>query len=590
MNIGSPMRRAAPVRLPTGRRNRPRFVRRLVVALVLAGGALLVAGAALAASAAGDLQGARRELVAAERHTRDLAFEPARTSLEHAATLLARARSRLDLVPIRVAARIPYVGRSVRAIDRIVDAAGEVVAGARAGLSLSDALPGADRFRLEGGRLPPVDWDAVERSSRTAAAAFGRAEDLARAAPTALVPGPIVRVRAELLAEAAGARTTARHLALGAHVLPRMLGERGPRRHVIVVQNLAEARATGGAIESVMLLRADARGIDLLRADGDEEVLGTPTDPAAGHALNLEPHFPRAARRIAGRYRARTGIDVDGVTALDAHAIARFLAVTGGVTVDGRRLDAETAPRFLSRDIFRHYPGEAAQSAFLGAVTARTWERLRDGSFAVSDLLEQLGSAARAKHILVWSAHPGEQRALEELAVAGVFSEPAAGASRLAVVANQPTTAEMDAFAEREIRYRVELAPDGTALASLTVTLHHRGGTAPPEVRRKAGDGRLHSDISAWGAGPVARTFRLSVPPGRSRARTVTGASSTTPGRYRLHVHRQPTIRPDRLAIEIVLPPGATPTGMAPGMEAVGYVVRWTGDLRTDLDLLVAYG
>jgi len=569
---------------------RRRSSRAVILALTLGVLGLVVYGAGSAWAAVADLREARELLVQAQDQVHDLAFEDARRTLRLARGELASATRRLGVLPLRVAARLPYLGRSVRAADDLTAAASAAADGATIALRAADLLPAGERFSMKDGRLPAVDWAEVAALSTRAADAFDRAERFARRAPSRFVPGVIADARARLLDELDDATITARRLAAGASILPSMLGEQGATRHLIVVQNGAEARATGGAIEAVMLLEARARGLDLVRSDPDELALGTPRDRDRAHRLNLEPDFPAVAELIARTYRREVGIRPDTVIATDSDGLAAILRIVGGVTVDGHRLTGENLVTFLSRDIFVHYPTEEGQGIFLARTSAAMWGRLTRGDFEVRDMIAQLGSAARHKHFLLWSRDPEGQRAFARLGVSGSMPRAPRSGAVLAVVGNNAGLAELDLSARRAWSYDAALDEEGRAHERLSVTLRHdaRRRDIPPAVLRKQPTGVLIRDESITSGG-IRERVRLQVPPGERRTLHAEGTFDITPGEFRLRVFRQPGLHFDQVRIRIVLPDGARMLEASPALQLRGGTLTWTGRLERDLELLVKY-
>jgi hypothetical protein len=135
-----------------------------------------------------------------------------------------------------------------------------------------------------------------------------------------------------------------------ATLLPAMLGLAGPRTYLVLLQNLAESRATGGMPGAFMVIRADHGGLSLVDAGATGTVLGTfgiPVQRLTANQLtlytdrpavfpadvNLTPDFATTAVLAREMYRRRTGRTVDGVLATDPVALSYLLAVTGPVSV-----------------------------------------------------------------------------------------------------------------------------------------------------------------------------------------------------------------------------------------------------------------
>ena len=135
-------------------------------------------------------------------------------------------------------------------------------------------------------------------------------------------------------------------------LLPPMLGASGPRTYLLLFQNPAELRATGGMPGAYVVIRADRGKIDITdqgTAAGDLGAFDKPVLELAesdqllyGERLgiypadvNLTPDFPTAGALVREMYRRRTGRLVDGVLATDPIALSYLLAMLGTVPVRG---------------------------------------------------------------------------------------------------------------------------------------------------------------------------------------------------------------------------------------------------------------
>ena len=132
-------------------------------------------------------------------------------------------------------------------------------------------------------------------------------------------------------------------------LIPPMLGADGPRDYLLLVQNNAEVRATGGIPGSVILLRAEAGAVTIVdtRSGGSLGSLPAPVVPLTDAESNLfgpdlaadmrdvtfTPDFPRSAEIARSIWAQQVGGEVDGVVSVDPGALALVLAHTGPVPV-----------------------------------------------------------------------------------------------------------------------------------------------------------------------------------------------------------------------------------------------------------------
>src|SRR5262249_11139145 len=135
--------------------------------------------------------------------------------------------------------------------------------------------------------------------------------------------------------------------------LPSFAGQGGERRYLVVAQNPAELRGTGGiwGAYAIMTFRngrltiSDTSPIQTL-ADPPAAAVPAPSKDyarnydqfggaASWHNVNMTPDFPSAAQAALANYRVGEGARLDGVIAVDPYAFRSMLAVTGGVSIPG---------------------------------------------------------------------------------------------------------------------------------------------------------------------------------------------------------------------------------------------------------------
>ena len=141
--------------------------------------------------------------------------------------------------------------------------------------------------------------------------------------------GPIGRATNTLADKLTALRSTTASAARIARLAPPMLGAAAPRKYLVVFQNLAEPRATGGIFGSYALLEVN-RGAVSVNGQGASSRTISPFDPplplppSASRDLfgtlpgvyptdvNLVPDYPTAAALFARMYQLREGNTVDG--------------------------------------------------------------------------------------------------------------------------------------------------------------------------------------------------------------------------------------------------------------------------------------
>ncbi|WP_405089634.1 DUF4012 domain-containing protein [Micromonospora sp. NBC_01392] len=382
---------------------------------------------------------------------------------------------------------VPYAGDNLTAVRQIsvaVDDLARLAFPTLLRVDLASLVP--KQGRLDVGRLRAV---AAEVSA--ADQAVRRTADRLRAVPTrglvAQVRDAVTALREEL--DRLGGLTSAADR--GVRLLPPLLGADGPRSYLLVSQNPAELRATGGMFGAYAVLRADSGRIRLagqgnatdlqyfdppLKVDPEMRRLWSELPGMYPADVNLSPSFPTAAALYREMVRRRTGITVDGVLAVDPVMLSYLLNVIGPVQVpDGPALAGGTAVRTLLSDSYRDLDVKA-QDAFYARAASGVFDALFTRTVDPRALLTVISRSIQERRILFWSVRSEEQRAVAGTRLAGQLPErdtvPTVG-----VFLNDGSGAKLGYY----LRFSATLTvgtcqPDGRRELRLRVTVH---STAP---------------------------------------------------------------------------------------------------------------
>jgi len=597
----------------------------IVVGIVIVALVAAVLPTALVAGGAADLmlQGkdaASRGLVAARAGD----TITAQGAFNEAARTFGRARDRLDSTMLSPGLGVPGVASNLRAARTLAEVGTDL---ASAGESIAVAA-NPEALRVVDGRLPLDEVKKIrpqlERGATVLTRALQRIDPLVHdpyLAPP--VHDAIDKVRGQLVQ----AEREARHAAAAAKLAPALFGGNGPRTYLLVVQNNAESRATGGFIGDYGLITAVDGKLHVsdltrirewngaLRALADPK-LDAPADYVRRYAqysptttlqnINLSPDFPSVARALmslAPQAGAAAGLSkVDGVMAVDPEGLAALLELTGSVQVPGwpTDVDSNNVVDVALRDEYALFPEDTASRVdLLGDVAKAAVDRATTGELGKpAKIARVLGVAAHAGHLSLTFARPKEQRLAEQLGVTQRMAPVHSDA--FAVTTSNVGGNKLDYYLKRDVDYRVTLQPDASATsanaqADVAVRLDN---TAPdsglPQIvigpfdpRFVAGQNRtfisLYSPLRFERAALDGNDIQVS--PGRERGRNVysviedvfSKSSKTTTARlggtvalhdgwYDLEVRQQPTINPDRLHVSVDVPEGWT-IDKAPHME-----------------------
>ncbi|WP_139346803.1 DUF4012 domain-containing protein [Sinomonas mesophila] len=403
-----------------------------------------------------------------------------------------------------LAAGLPWIGPNLRAGTAAAQAA-DTLASKALPLLLEVAStvdPGAVLPGREPKDLAPLA-QAVPKVE-AAAEAVRSAEGLLGAVDTsAIVPqlaGP-VRSAHDDVARLRGLLDTGE---AAARMAPGLLGADGPRTYLVLVQNNAEARASGGIPGALVEVTLD-RGAMTLGKQGSASGLGSflpriPVDPVQQRIystrlgrymqdVNLTPDFPTAGATAAAMWEREGGKHVDGVVSLDPVALARLLGALGPVELEGREfapfraaglpatLTAENATRTLLSDVYR-IEEPKLQDVYFAAVAREIF-----ASFSAADgdpvaLARAVTAVVEDGRLFFYSSRPEEQATVAGWDVGGAIDRPGADEARFGAYFNDGTGAKMDYYVRRTVELVTECTPEGTR-AVMRITVEN---TAPADA------------------------------------------------------------------------------------------------------------
>ncbi|MFO7589452.1 MAG: DUF4012 domain-containing protein, partial [Acidimicrobiia bacterium] len=394
-------------------------------------------------------------------------------------------------------------------------------------------------------------------------------------------------------------------------------GGRAPRTYLLVVQNNAELRATGGLIGNWGLLTAvDGKvSVGELFEPGawNSGVLADPTAsrgaPADFEALfpfrplysmqdaNLSPDFPTAARVLTNLAPSAGVPPLDGVIAVDPVGLAALLELAGPVVVPGwpTQISAATVVDVTLRDQYARFEDQTARSDFLGDVAKAVVDAATAGNLGRPARIAQvLGGAAHDGHLTLSFTRPAEQRLAEQLDVAGEVRP--ARSDTLGVYTQNGAQNKIDYYLERSIDYRVRVEPtEGDRWARVDARLTVRlANTAPDSGLPRIVIGPNNPEFTAGlnrslvsvytglrvgsiavegveqpirggpDAGHTAYTLYVEIPAKSTRTVELTLQGRVRlrrGGWYDLDLGHQPTVEPDRVQISVSGAPGWQVTG-----------------------------
>jgi hypothetical protein len=551
---------------------------------------------------------------------------------------------------VGIARQVPALAVQVQAAESLSQAGTSLVEAGQIGIDLADSvvsLREANASDSEFALLPGL----VELMA-TSAPDVDRMADLLTdvEGELALIPDeavPQIRDARDLMADRLADYTPMLQSYRDADdVLPELLGWGGEKRYLVLAQNPAELRPTGGYTGTVgtLVFRDGAiveqRFTDTYELSTQEGLpfIDPPTE-LADYLLgddqswrladaNWSPDYPASAQRAVEFYQGEAGEgDIDGVIAITTYGLDRLLEVVGAV--DAPEYDVTVRPGEVTMTILGATRGTVASidgrkevldvlaREVMGRLLSLPPERWSEMVSALEDIGEQ-------RMGLLWLADQDAQRLVEQAGWTGAVRQDA-GDYLYVVESNVAPTSKYNLVVDRADTLVVRVDEDGDAVNKLRLDWDNRAGEVgePYDSLREFSINQLgwygayvrvltpaDSELaSAKGqdSGPIqgaelkeAEAGRsvfgnyLFMPPGASMMRyrwTVPGAAvqSEDGWLYELTVQKQPGARSLPLSIRVDLPDGATVSEASDGAIVEGQQVRYEADLSKDVELMIRY-
>jgi hypothetical protein len=627
----------------------------IVVALIVAATILAVVRYLPALDEARSL---RTDLVAMASRVQAAGLEIDRPALDGLGRDLAAARDRLnrlaDLLakdPLVGVARVfPPTAADVRGADTVIGAARDVFDAADQGMAIGGrfvqikeaqaAAPGTTSALAQ-----LVELMATSRDRALAAqAALARAHDLLATVPDGLA-GPVENAR-----DAMAQRVDKYGPLLDAYVtvsarLPAILGWDGPRRYLVLTQNPAELRPTGGYTGSYGIIAFDRgrvtersfRDIFLLDLPWSYPFIKPPTE-LANYLLgpkqpwqladaNWSPDFPTSAQDAIRLYTNESGdTKIDGVLGITTYTIDELLKVTGPVTIPEYQAtiaSGETTLKTLQLTRVARKPGDN-RKAFLSTFADRLLATLLGlPPRQWGEILGQANTFQSQRLLLAWFKNAADEAFVTTGGFGGAVRQDP-GDYVYPVDSNVAPASKMNAIATRSLRLEVAIDPLGNAQNTLDVTWQNPIDTpvgkpyrelptlenlrilgmyfrllAPERSRVVSVSGGSFARLSAPAvvaqeAGRTVIGAYLMVPPGSASLRYVwispyAADADETGGLYRLTIQKQPGLLPGPLTLTIRVPDGFRISAASQGLTVAGQSATLQTTFTQDIVLGLRY-
>lgn len=240
-------------------------------------------------------------------------------------------------------------------------------------------------------------------------------------------------------------------------IFPKVLGVgTGEKRYMIIMQNDAEIRATGGfwtnfATFKVQnaLLTSDFTSKDMysidITLDAIDKYYTFPTAPESykrflkverlfARDTNISPDFPTAVDKfnlyynLAARVAPNEYKPIDGYIAINTEVVKEFIEITGAVNVNGVTFSKDNVVLELEKIASLNLAQQAGRKKVLGDLMEAMLKNVFESeSFLWSQLIEKGVDLMNRKQILVFLKDPEAQKLIEKYGYAGRIVDPVPG-------------------------------------------------------------------------------------------------------------------------------------------------------------------
>jgi hypothetical protein len=366
----------------------------------------------------------------------DVAAKATLASLQESTS---RARSTTDGPLWDLGAHVPLLGRNVDAVQTVSRVMDNVSTDALPPVVALSKQINLNTYSPHDGKVDLKAINDIAPSVNTVDEALKAAQKELKGvdADSLLVPlrGPVSTIKFKI----DSAKSAADSGNLAAKLLPDMLGQKETRRYLLLVQNNAEIRSTGGISGSFSILKAKDGKLSMgyqgsiqdlkqfsepvLPMTKSEATVFSPTLVTNLLDANFTPDFPRTAEIAKAMVAKGLDTKVDGVISVDPVAMSYVLAGTGPIRIpNGPVLDQTNAVDLLLNKTYMLLKDRDLQDSVFEVAARSIFDVVKEGRGDSRLVIDGLVKSASENRLMVWSSHKSEQSLIEPSGVSGELS------------------------------------------------------------------------------------------------------------------------------------------------------------------------
>jgi hypothetical protein len=344
-------------------------------------------------------------------------------------------------------------------------------------------------------------------------------------------------------------------------IAPAMLGADGSTNYLLMIQNNAEARASGGIPGALAILTFDNGKLSLgtqssaaemgtmnpsLPVDHEQRLIYSSRLGKYMQDVNLTPDFPTAASSAQAMWERKTSQRVDGVISIDPTVLSYILQATGPVKLTGVESDAVKAAGLptelngsnvvstLLSNVYAKIEQPKLQDAYFAGVAKEVFSALSGGKGESEGIVAGLTRGAEEGRVLLWSSNPIHQSIIGKYTLSGSIEGQSVSPAQFGVYFNDGTGAKMDYYVKRTVQLIKECPADGYEQTRVRITSTN---TAPSDAAAS-----LPAYVTGGGAFGVApgtvQTNIVAYGPVQANVESATMAGQKAPFAPYVHADR----------------------------------------------------
>jgi hypothetical protein len=315
--------------------------------------------------------------------------------------------------------------------------------------------------------------------------------------------------------------------------------------------------------------------VDVPIPAGTQEAFGNLNPELLWQSVNATANFPWSAEAMSQMYHRATGLNIDGIIALDVPAMADILNVIGGINVPGisTQINSSNISQILMYQIYASNPNnQNPRKDILALVAKEIIQKLTTASNV--DLIrlgKALANAAAGNHLIIWSADSANEQEILRLNLGGYPAE--LNPSRVFRVDLQNATAtKLDYFIRITLQISVDITKLNNAII-VTKVIIFNGAPKSSEATYQLGPDDINSfspgqyvgRLYFWGpkgseqpssipeSGLQLSAANVNLLPGQTYTHTFTNViyHASTSHVFELLYSPQPRLFPDKLNVTI---------------------------------------